>query len=586
MMRRPHVVFGFLLLILTFLGCGGGGSPVPDGLRYRTNWALVGAPGTPTGQSQKVTIFDSAGLSVSTVVLDNNSGEIDEIPFTLPNGSYVIQAQLMSGTNGSGVVTGVFQRVITLSGGLGVDTHVGKNPSSIVVSPNNPVVRVGRGQLFYTEGAAPDGTATFLVPDSISWTSLGAIGNITTSGSFTATAVGSGSVRATYTVNGAVGSAAVTTTSSNATRSKWTVLVYMNAANDLQQFSPLNMNQMERVAQSSDVRFVVQWKQATISAISPNPTFEGTRRFLIKPDTTAQINSELLQNMGTSVDMGQPSTLLDFIQWGKANFPADRYCLIVWNHGNGWRRSRNDITRAVSYDDQTGSSIQIWELNQALGSERFDILAWDASLMQMLEVAYEVKDNASYVVGSEESPPGEGYPYDLVFDNFRDNPDQTTRNLSKAFVDGMLEVPAYASRKITQSVVDTSRLPALATALGTLGVELTANASTLTNEIQQTRSAAQSFSPTSVRVFRDLLSVCNNLESRTTIPGVRSAITGVRTAHTNAVIWEGHNSNSSGSNGLSIDFSSGTTIASTLSDYRRMKLSQDTQWDEFLAIAP
>jgi hypothetical protein len=37
-------------------------------------------------------------------------------------------------------------------------------------------------------------------------------------------------------------------------------------------------------------------------------------------------------------------------------------------------------------------------------------LAWDSSLMQMAEVAYEVRNEARWIVGSEESPPEEGYP--------------------------------------------------------------------------------------------------------------------------------------------------------------------------------
>ena len=43
---------------------------------------------------------------------------------------------------------------------------------------------------------------------------------------------------------------------------------------------------------------------------------------------------------------------------------------------------------------------------------KVDVLAFDACLMQMAEVAYEVKDLADYVVGSEETEPGPGYPYD------------------------------------------------------------------------------------------------------------------------------------------------------------------------------
>lgn len=50
------------------------------------------------------------------------------------------------------------------------------------------------------------------------------------------------------------------------------------------------------------------------------------------------------------------------------------------------------------------TSIQTWDVGTALGSEHFDIIAWDLSLMQMVEVAYELRNNADYVVGSEERP--------------------------------------------------------------------------------------------------------------------------------------------------------------------------------------
>src|SRR5689334_22604707 len=46
-------------------------------------------------------------------------------------------------------------------------------------------------------------------------------------------------------------------------RSRWTVLVYMNAANDLQPDSLLNVGQMASVgSDGTNLNFVVQWKQA------------------------------------------------------------------------------------------------------------------------------------------------------------------------------------------------------------------------------------------------------------------------------------------------------------------------------------
>ena len=46
-------------------------------------------------------------------------------------------------------------------------------------------------------------------------------------------------------------------------RTRWTVLVYINAANNLQPDSLLNVAQMASVGSDSNVNIVVQWKQAT-----------------------------------------------------------------------------------------------------------------------------------------------------------------------------------------------------------------------------------------------------------------------------------------------------------------------------------
>ena len=46
--------------------------------------------------------------------------------------------------------------------------------------------------------------------------------------------------------------------------------------------------------------------------------------------------NEERENLGANVDSGSPQTLLDFIRWAKAKAPAERYALIIWNHGSGW----------------------------------------------------------------------------------------------------------------------------------------------------------------------------------------------------------------------------------------------------------
>ena len=577
--------FGLFLLIVTLCACSGSGTSKP-GITYVTDWTRRLTAGEITGQSQKVNVLDSAGLPVTTVILQNVGAPIESTSIDLVNGSYLLQIQLYSSPNAAGTQTGVIEVPVTVAGSkVSVQTTVGDAVDAISVVPDQASIQVGRGKQFRAAGLNTSGKMTFTAPNSMTWTVLGGVGTVTVDGNFLSTAIGTGSVRAQYT-NGRLGSASVTGTPPNATQGKWTVLVYMNGANDLQQYSVLNMNQMERVASNPDVRFVVQWKQ--FPAQFTGGTFNGTRRYLAASDFSNNINSTLLQDMGTSIDMGSTQTLRDFITWGKANFPADHYCLVVWNHGNGWRRSVSnvDLSRAVSYDDETGNSIQIWDLNQALGSEHFDLISWDASLMQMLEVAYEIKDNADFIIGSEESPPAEGLPYDLVFAPFRDNPNSTPKNLSKSFVDGMLAVPAYNTKKITQSVLDTSKLQALAAAVSTLGTELKNNAGSLTAAIQLARNTSQSYSPSSQRVYRDLKDICLKIEANTSIVSVLNATAAVKTAVNDAMVWEGHNANSINSTGISIDFSPGSTFASTSSDYALMKLAIATQWNEYLAVAP
>ncbi|MEZ0327418.1 MAG: clostripain-related cysteine peptidase [Fimbriimonas sp.] len=371
-------------------------------------------------------------------------------------------------------------------------------------------------------------------------------------------------------------------------RSKWTVLVFMNAANDLSQFAPLNMNQLERVAGNPEVRFVVQWKQSTDLAF---PTkFNGTRRYLVKPDSSNDINSTVVQEMGTHVDMGQVATLREFVTWARAEYPSDRLALIVWNHGNGWQRgpASDEITRGVSYDDQTGNSIQTWELAQATAGLGIDLLAFDSSLMQMVEVAYEMRANVPFIVGSEESPPGEGYPYDLVFAPWRDNPTASTETLSKSFVDGMVNNPPYVNRKITQSVLRSSKLGDVATAASGLATTLIAHPE-LSDEIRDARVAAQPYSSTpdvTTRQYYDMMGFAEELSARVAVQDVKDACAALKAALGAAILWNGHNAQSAQSRGLAVDLSKASQFATKTVNYQRMQWAADTTWDEWLTVAP
>lgn len=564
------------------VGCGGGGGgTVPGGgeFRYETVWTAG------TSNSQVVSLLNQNEIALTTRVL-NRGGETAFNVTDLADGTYQVDASLYSGTDGSGVRVGRLRAFVEIDNNQVLFRSASGGASAgVVVTPTSATIALNGSKQFAANLRTSTGEALFTL-DTFDWLALGGVATVTTEGLATATATGSGSIRATHNPSSLRGTASLTVSPFNPTRTKWTVLVYLNAANDLFTFSNLNVNQMEEVAGNADVRFVLQWKQSR--DVDSRSTFDGTRRVVVTPDNTSTVVSPVVQDMGDGVDMGRWQTLRDFIAWGKQYYPADRTVLVIWNHGNGWLRSANaTLSRAVSYDDETGNSIQTDELPLALAGNVFDILAFDASLMQMLEVAYEIRSHARYIAGSEESPPGEGYPYHLIFDGFRDNPDQTTAALSEAFVNGMLEYPPYVSRQITQSVIDPTRLPALVTAVDNLAAAMIANSAQLTVPTRNARNNAQSYKPTLSRYFRDLWDLCRVLIADANTPApVKTAAASVQTAVENAVLHEGHNSNSPNSHGISIDFSPSTFFSSVQTDYGRLDLAADSRWDEWLRIAP
>ena len=510
MFRRTNLALVFLVVVCLLAGCGGGGGGGGGGAAKLT--VIVDYTNFGTGISGGATfleLYNSSGVLLEVPDLTNStknpivreaSVPKSEVFQGIPTGTYHLRLLLYPAADGNGDPigdpVGVVDEEIVFNRNLTYRVAVGTDPNTVKVTPASASIVAGKTRQFFATARNSANVPTFVAPGTIQWSVLGGVLSVDQEGIVTGQAVGSGSVIGKHQPSGLQGGATVTVTSNSTTTSKWTIMVFINAANDLYPFSDLNVNQMEEVAGNSDVRFVVQWKQADGFWVNPNdpPTFTGTRRYLVKSDSTGSIASELVQDMGEGVDMGSPQTMLEFINWTKTNYPADRYALVVWNHGNGWRRSPDsEPTRAVSYDDEFGSSIQTWQLGQSLGANHFAILSWDASLMQMIEVAYEAQDHADYIVGSEESPPGAGLPYDLVFGPFRDNPDATTLALSKNFVDGMLA--AYGSGgKITQSVIDSSQLPALASALSQLGTAMTADLATMNQIDVETTYADLSWS--------------------------------------------------------------------------------------------
>jgi len=360
---------------------------------------------------------------------------------------------------------------------------------------------------------------------------------------------------------------------------RWTVLVYLDADNDLESAGIHNFNQMEVVGSTQDVHVIVQMDRKTGSD-PQNEQWTDTRRYLITRDTdTAVMHSVRLDNPPLGeLDMGSGATLRSFVSWGKANFPADHYLLVIWDHGSGWQ-ARFNVTAQYKYvaaDDTSGTAIDIKEIPPAMADRRVDVLAFDACYMQQLEVAYELRNCARYMVASTASEPSPGYNYSRVLGHISgsSDPEQLSRMIVRQYA---AEYPNDS--RITQSAVDLSRVAALADAAGGLAQVLEAHADDRAAALADARRRSLDFATVGTRRYSlDLIDYayrCANAVGA----DAGDAYAQLQTAFDAAVIDSVRSLDLPNAHGLAIYVPPPTQYDIS---YAEIQFARDTAWDEWL----
>lgn len=211
---------------------------------------------------------------------------------------------------------------------------------------------------------------------------------------------------------------------------KLTLMIYMAADNDLESYALQNMKMMEEeITESINVIVLLDRSEAYDET---NGNWTDTRIFKVCKDeeNTGLIVSERISSIGlglsveenTELDMANPFVLKRFIEFVKSDYKAERYVLIIWGHGTGWRfasgpQSQTEPdkaflqTRAVAIDDKTASYMTVSELGSAIRDEGIDVIAFDTCFGGVFENVYELKDCAEYIVACPGLVPGIGWNY-------------------------------------------------------------------------------------------------------------------------------------------------------------------------------
>jgi hypothetical protein len=387
---------------------------------------------------------------------------------------------------------------------------------------------------------------------------------------------------------------------------KWTVMVYLAGDNNLDSAGTDDLDEMKRVGSTDAINVIAQYD---------SPSARGTRRFYLRKGGT--IDSDVVATLGTT-NTGDPKFLSDFIAWGTKNYPADHYLVVLWNHGAGWddtdiyanernapvrrlasrpvrhaffhtpvrrllAKAKTDInTRAILLDDGAKDFLDNHEMKAVLArgkkslKRNIDILGMDACLMSMAEVGYQVRGSVDFTVGSEQTEPGDGWPYDTILAALAKNPALSPSELSCLITEKYLA--SYRPNEgVTQSACNLSKSEALATAVKSLATALRGASSDDVQKILAARTRVQSYE---VRDNVDLVDLCTILAGSGITATIATACRAVIDAASKDYVI------AQGGKGASVKNSHGVAIYFPFQEvsplYPGLDFCKKTGWDKFL----
>lgn len=399
------------------------------------------------------------------------------------------------------------------------------------------------------------------------------------------------------------------------TQADWTWLVYMAGDNNLEGAGKEDLDEMKEVGSSSELNIIVQFDTEE----------NKTTRYLVEKNKLTVIHEM------PGVNTGDPKILTDFIKWGTAKYPAQHYLVDVWNHGGGWenlpsdydyeglraskpalaskikrlRRSlfrttieniheRSSEERAIAIDVGAHDYLDNKELRSAVlnalpNGKKVDILGCDACLMNMIEICYENKDIANFMVGSEETEPGSGWPYNTILKKLSETPQTSPADLAKIITQDYGQYyekngsPIY-DKTATQSALDLNQIEPVANSLNELANILIKNIAGIAGQVTLARDKAQKFSE--YPEYVDLISFLNELvkwlpDNQAEAKGAVNKTLSVLNQTSNKFIL----ANSTW--GLNVKRASGVSIyfpssEQYLTDYADLEFSKKYAWNQFL----
>lgn len=268
---------------------------------------------------------------------------------------------------------------------------------------------------------------------------------------------------------------------------KWTIMVYMAADNNLDPAGLDDILEMQMVGSSDHVNVVVlfdRWIEAC--------GFNGSALLYIREDMNETVWGGW--SNAYELNMGDPETLKWFINYTVENYPAEKYALILWDHGGNWE--------GVCWDWTDNDYLTIEEVKMAISESaigHIDLLGFDACLMASIEVAYTMSltGKVGVMVASEEFIPWDGWPYDLILGELIENPEWSAEEFSIHIVDNYVASYSHGTQGFawyaTLSAINLAEVKTIVSQIASLTGEILANFKTYKSAVTGAKSSADRY---------------------------------------------------------------------------------------------
>jgi hypothetical protein len=277
---------------------------------------------------------------------------------------------------------------------------------------------------------------------------------------------------------------------SEPTHLAWTFLIYLNGDNDLEGsfFNTLTNTLAAGPSPRANVLALVDG-YTTTSAYSGTVLYDISRGVAVPLSTTVTLTGER--------NMGDGQTLVDFVTWARARYPARYTMLAILDHGGGWAPGGETVEGGLARRSRwlAGGSGLSWdftsdhdyldseEIRQAMdtitdgGADPLDVVFYDVCLMGMVEVAYQIQEYATYFVASQNigwAPVGpEGtYVHRYVQIIHGLDPTATPRQVAELLVEAYADTMPLQGHPFAVAAVDLTELVTVTTAADGLALAI------------------------------------------------------------------------------------------------------------------